>query len=126
MLREEILQCLTGSTRTEDGAAVSRYRFPATLTCFQGHFPGAPVLPGVCTIQAAILTAESERGQRLRLASIRSAKFHAFVSPGEELEFTCRFLPGAPDALLLKASVLCSGRKIAELSLQVEPAGEQP
>ena len=126
MLRQEILQCLVSSRRCDDGAAVFLFRFPATLTAFRGHFPGEPVLPGVCSIQAALLATEADRGQRLRLAAIRSAKFLAFVPPDGEVEFLCRFLPAERATALLTSTVRCGERRIAELALQVAILGERP
>ena len=63
---------------------------------FQGHFPGAPVMPGVLILealaQAAALLAlksmtEEERGEKLTyLMGIDGARFRRRVVPGDRLE----------------------------------------
>jgi len=52
---------------------------------FAGHFPGAPVLPGVLLLDAAVQSlrgADSHAGQRWQIAN---AKFQSAAQPGEPL-----------------------------------------
>ncbi len=65
---------------------------------FQGHFPGAPIFPGVLTIEAMAQTAavyvmtvlEEEGGEQDNLVyfmSIDKVKFRKPITPGDVMEF---------------------------------------
>ena len=62
---------------------------------FQGHFPGAPVFPGVLTIEAMAQTAgvyvmesmgESSEGHLVYFMSIDKVKFRKIITPGDTVE----------------------------------------
>ncbi len=64
---------------------------PPDLACFSGHFPKAPVLPGVVQVDWAM-----KLGQRLlnlppRFAGMEVLKFQQLVRPGDRLRLTLRF-----------------------------------
>ncbi len=59
---------------------------------FQGHFPGAPVMPGVLVLEAlaqvggcALLCQEQFRGRLAYLAGIDKVRFKRMVVPGDQL-----------------------------------------
>lgn len=63
--------------------------------CFQGHFEGNPVLPGVLMLEmlaqaAGFLEAGSLQGQRIFLAGVQEARFKAAAFPGDRLELEVR------------------------------------
>ena len=70
----------------------------AGLPAFDGHFPGAPVLPGAFLV-ALVLRAIAERPAWARrigpTPSIRQVKFLAAVGPGETLRIRLDDAPGA-------------------------------
>ena len=62
---------------------------------FQGHFPGAPIMPGVTIVEAMAQTAAVMVGVQMDLAdknflvyfmAIESCKFRRKVVPGDQLE----------------------------------------
>ena len=69
---------------------------------FTGHFPNAPVMPGVLIIEAmaqacAMLAFARMGGERdpeklFYFASIDNARFKRVVIPGDQLRFECTFL----------------------------------
>ena len=68
---------------------------------FQGHFPGAPIMPGVLQIEAlaqaaGVLAIETlglqDSGQLVYFMAIENAKFRAPVTPGCLLELEATFV----------------------------------
>jgi 3-hydroxyacyl-[acyl-carrier-protein] dehydratase len=57
----------------------------ATHPAFEGHFPGAPVLPGVVMLDEAIRALELASGGAPRGWRIASVKFLKVIGPGEPL-----------------------------------------
>jgi 3-hydroxyacyl-[acyl-carrier-protein] dehydratase len=68
---------------------------------FQGHFPGAPIMPGVLQIEAlaqaaGVLAIETlglkDSGQLVYFMAIENAKFRSPVTPGCLLELEAEFV----------------------------------
>ncbi len=53
---------------------------------FEGHFPGNPVLPGVCSLMIVRECASRMAGVPLRYASVRESKFLAAITPENRLD----------------------------------------
>jgi 3-hydroxyacyl-[acyl-carrier-protein] dehydratase len=53
---------------------------------FKGHFPGQPVVPGVCMMQMVKEVLESYADKKLRLVKADSVKFLSFIDPGQHSE----------------------------------------
>ncbi len=118
-LMQEIRQCMSDLAETKKREVYAHFLFPAEFIGFQGHFPGKPVLPGVCEIQAVIVMLQVWEKRDIRLKEIVSAKFLSPVSHGEELVFNYREQTESNSEVLIKASVTSKGKKIAELQLRV-------
>ena len=52
---------------------------------FAGHFPGAPIVPGVVLLDEALRALASLFGVPLGRCTIREAKFRSVLRPGEPL-----------------------------------------
>ena len=50
---------------------------------YQGHFPGHPVVPGVCLLQLIKECIEDIRRQKLQIAQVSSCKFLSAINPIE-------------------------------------------
>ena len=110
------MQVMRISATAADGAA--RVCFPADEPAFAGHFPEAPVLPGVVLIDAAIAIVGQALGRPLFLKRLDSVKFVRTVAPGDTLDlvFTLQRDPDCPQRIRATARWIRGGERISEMS----------
>ncbi len=53
---------------------------------FAGHFPGAPVLPGVAHLELVAELLRAHGARALAILGIEALRFRAPIGPGDELE----------------------------------------
>lgn len=53
---------------------------------YQGHFPGRPVSPGVCSVQMVKELAEKLAGHSLFLSDLRQVRFRTLLTPATHPE----------------------------------------
>ena len=63
----------------------THWTVPLDHPAFAGHFPGAPILPGVILLDAALHAIAAATGIALDICDISSVKFLSPAGPGEEL-----------------------------------------
>ena len=119
MLLQETRLCLSQMTIGQDGELSAHFIFPPEFSGFQGHFPGNPVLPGVCIIQAVLVMLEAWKKAPVSLKSVVSAKWLSPVKPCAELHFTSRASGAEGVESTVKTQVTCGGEKVAEVNLRV-------
>ncbi len=59
---------------------------PAGHPALPGHFPGAPVIPGVLLMELILQSTEAWLHRPLTVAGLRQVKFHAPLLPEERAE----------------------------------------
>lgn len=101
-----------------DRAASARLRFPADFIGFQGHFPGSPVLPGVCLVVAGVALAEEVAGHTLRLEGLRRAKFLSPIVADDAVSISC-----AVDDGKANVSVMRGEERVSEFRLTFSREG---
>lgn len=121
-IRRQLRALLKVTSEGERGEAFRAVmELPPDFAGFRGHFPGSPVMPGVCIVTAVILAAETSARKPLRLKHLKSAKFFSPVVPNE-----CVEIRGTIDTKqiphLVKGDVVCGDRRISKVALFVEPA----
>jgi len=105
---------------SDDGLVLSaHFCFAPEFIGFKGHFPGKPILPGVCKIQAVLCMLESATQKVPKLKEIISAKFFAPVTCNEEIVFAVRQVPGDNENAQVSALVTNGDKKISEIQLKI-------
>lgn len=95
---------------------------------FQGHFPGAPVMPGVLIIEAmaqvggvlAFKSAEEKMDISNKLVyftGIDRARFRKPVIPGDQIRFELEVIHAKEPFWKLKGIALVDGKKVCEAEL---------
>ncbi len=84
---------------------------------FEGHFPGRPVLPGVCTIQIVRECICSVLGKDLHFMSISQCKFMGMVDPQLDNRLTIQVIckNGTGEETDVNVSVNNSGRLVSKI-----------
>lgn len=119
VLTQEIQACLSPLTGNGQDGFSARIRFPTEFVGFKGHFPGRPVLPGVCLIQTAVVALSRALNQPVELKRLVSAKWMAPVLPGEEILISLSVKGLASSLKGVRVTVMRSGVKVSEFSLEI-------
>lgn len=107
-------------TCTESTVSV---HFDPSHDLFNGHFPGRPVVPGVCLVEAATSIASAMHGAPLRMVKARAIKFLMPVDPGSTPELTYHTKLTAADGLCRVESQAVAGDTVVmKLTAELAPA----
>lgn len=92
---------------------------------FSGHFPGFPILPGMCVLECVDLSVRAVAPEMLavaRMDGIESARFTGTVAPGDELIIDLRWNIEA-DGVRCSAKVHSGQSAIATIRLTYRRGG---
>ena len=92
---------------------------------FLGHFPGNPVVPGVCQVQMVKELVEKAVLHRLNLTASDNVKFLSMISPqvNPQLEFNILIKPVHDQQISVTASIGSGPSLFFKFKGKFEPAG---
>ncbi len=103
---------------------------------FQGHFPGAPIMPGVLVIEAmaqagAVLLLSELEDRHSKLAvftGIDGAKFRRSITPGDQIRIEVNVVSFRPRAGKMEGKAYIDGKLACEATLtcMIVPRRQEP
>jgi 3-hydroxymyristoyl/3-hydroxydecanoyl-(acyl carrier protein) dehydratase len=79
---------ITQTEHEQDGRWTLTLRLPLELVHFDGHFPQAPVLPGVMQVGWALALAAPRLGTSMHCQQMEALKFQRLLRPGDQVELS--------------------------------------
>ncbi|MGL4909097.1 MAG: 3-hydroxyacyl-ACP dehydratase [Bacteroidales bacterium] len=75
-----------------------RLRFDVSHQIYQAHFPGNPITPGVCMLEAIGMLMEQKMDRKLRFVRAKNIKFLSILNPLEtnEADFNLKIKTKSP------------------------------
>lgn len=107
----------------EKGYILAQKNLTINEAFFQGHFPNAPIMPGVLILEAlaqagGILVHLKGRENKIAvLLNVNHAKFRQPVKPGDALHLRCQGLHFSSKGGRVKAEALVEGKIAAEAEI---------
>jgi len=101
---------------------------------FVGHFPGAPIMPGVLIIEAmaqtggvlfAVSQPEEKRGGPVYFMGMDKVKFRKPVVPGDQLVFEVKILNMRSKAVKMSGIATVEGKCVAEAEFMATFGGKR-
>ncbi len=116
LLVDRVLECIPESH-------IKAYKnISVNEPCFQGHFPGLPIMPGVLIIEAlaqagcilGLAGLGYPEGKLLLFAGIEKIKFRRQVRPGDRLELECKNPRWRMSLCKIEVKAFVDGKVVAE------------
>lgn len=96
------------STQDTEGGFEVVLRTNPEHPIYKAHFPGSPITPGVCIIQAAGELLEQKLGRKLYLKTVKNVKFLSVIIPEESKKIKYSFSNIVDDENGCKAQITVS------------------
>jgi 3-hydroxyacyl-[acyl-carrier-protein] dehydratase len=114
MLLNELYTLASISTSAAMDIISAQVVLDSSHPIFRGHFPGNPILPGVCTVQIIKEILEKATGRNLMLNKAGSIKYQGFINPAvtPELRFDLNVKELEPERVSCSATVSAGGNAL--------------
>ncbi|MDM8535928.1 hypothetical protein QUF70_04170 [Desulfobacterales bacterium HSG17] len=80
---------------------------------FSGHFPGAPILPGIAQLALVLDSLQEAFKSNLRIAGLTRVRFRKIIKPGDSLEINVINNKGDAKTysfkIMIKDEIACAG-----------------
>lgn len=122
MILKDQLYTITGQ-HEEDEKTVVTVRLNPECFIYKAHFPGNPITPGVCIVQAASEVLGSVLGNNLEITEVKDAKFTNILSPvqNKEADFVFNSIEQSDDAIKAKVDVKAGDEVFTVISFTCKP-----
>jgi 3-hydroxyacyl-[acyl-carrier-protein] dehydratase len=115
---------------TSDESEVTQQKYHAVVSLnashpiYQGHFPGNPVVPGVCQVQMVKELVEKAVNHSLTLFESDNIKFLSMINPllNPQLEFNILIKPISDQQISATASISSGSLVFLKFKGKFEPA----
>ena len=112
-------------------SGTAEYTVRGDEPCLAGHFPDAPLFPGVLLVEAAAQLAgiiaqpapDRHPARRLRLTAVRAVKILGTAQPGETISLQAQLIGRLGMLVQARVSATLAGKMIlsGEITLSAEP-----
>lgn len=91
---------------------------------YKGHFPGQPVLPGVCSMQIVKECVEKIKEKELRYSQIQTCKFLSVIDPkaDNQVELAIILADGENGSISLQADIIQKQQPVTKLKATLKAA----
>lgn len=106
MLRDSFYSIIS-QTQQGESSLITQVKINAAHAIFNGHFPGNPVVPGVCMLQMIKDILSGKVNNDIRLQSLANVKFITVVDPTQHdsLEINIKFENSGENAYKVNAVI---------------------
>ena len=94
--------------------------FDADFAGFEGHFPGNPIVPGVCLIELSRVLGEQAAGRDLILEEISLCKFRRPVMAGMTADCKLLLRPLDDSAFMIQTDIRTEGGSAGQMRLKAK------
>ena len=112
MLQQMDFYFLKNFSTTENGKVLAEIELNSSHDIFKGHFPGSPVVPGVCMVQMTKEMLEKSINALTKLVQSSQVKFLAIVNSDETKLLQINLETKEQEGLVSVSSTIVSGDKI--------------
>ena len=94
--------------------------FDADFAGFEGHFPGNPIVPGVCLIELSRVLGEQAAGRDLILEEISLCKFRRPVMAGMTADCKLLLRPLDDSSFMIQTDIRTEGASAGQMRLKAK------
>lgn len=116
------------SRSDEGGVTTFAIALDPAHAIFRAHFPGNPIVPGVCQVQMVRELLETVLGERLALIHAKNIKYLTVMTPAQQTEYSiaCRKITAEGDTRSVTADITAAGVTYTKLSLTFQCVTTSP
>jgi 3-hydroxyacyl-[acyl-carrier-protein] dehydratase len=108
MLLNKLYKITSLNANADGSGFLAEIELDASHPLFEGHFPGNPILPGVCTVQIIRELLEQSLHKSLSMTKAGNIKYLGFVSPVTMPVLTFQLQVKSADAATISCSAMVS------------------